>query len=373
MTTRHRTLLAIALVASALAFAHADPLVDALGTDDTAALSTAVAAIERAPASPELADQLFAAGRACEDRLHDPARALALYDRIARETPDARVAIAAARRAAALRADIGPDGKYAARAKQLSELVASADTRPLDAVVAEATSLAAEAWPGAVDAALFLAELLRRTGRHHEAQAAYARVVERWPETPQATIAIRGGAGNAIEAHDWPRAHELVRALPIVEPADAVLRDDLLAAIARGQLRARLYGAAWIALLLGVLVLVGSLVEAIARGRRAPSFRPPIEVLFLAPFGGLLVTIAYIQNMPIAPSVAVLTTGTLALAWASGATLDLVRGQGRPIRVRSVTHAAAAALAALALGYISLVRAGLLDVIAETVRYGPGA
>jgi hypothetical protein len=31
------------------------------------------------------------------------------------------------------------------------------------------------------------------------------------------------------------------------------------------------------------------------------------------------------------------------------------------------------ALAALALGYISLVRAGLLDVITETVRYGPGA
>jgi hypothetical protein len=42
------------------------------------------------------------------------------------------------------------------------------------------------------------------------------------------------------------------------------------------------------------------------------------------------------------------------------------------VRARAFLHAFAAAMAALALGYVSLVRAGLLDVIAETVRYGPG-
>jgi hypothetical protein len=358
----------LALVASA----SADPLIDGLASDDPAALSSAITAIERAPASPDLADELFAAARACEDRLHDPARALALYDRIAREMPDARVAIAAVRRAATIRADVGANGEHAVRAKRLAELIANADVKPPAAVVAEATALANEPWPGAVDAQLFLAELLRRTGRHAEAQRAYARVVETWPESEQATIAIRGGAGNAIEARDWPLAIRLANALPIADPADAVLRDDLLAAVARGKFRARLYGAAWIALIVGAAFLLLSLVEAIVRARRAPSLRPPIEVLFLAPFGGLLVGIAYAQDMPVAPSVAVLTAGTLGMTWLSGAALDLARSTGRAVRARAFLHAFAAAMAALALGYISLVRAGLLDVIAETVRYGPG-
>ncbi len=368
---RAASAIVIALLAMATAFA--DPLVDALATDDPAALSAAIEVIERAPASPELADELFAAARACEDRLHDPARALALYDRIFREMPDARVAIAAARRAAALRAEVGANGEHAARAKRLAELIARADAKPSDAVFAEATALSNEAWPGAADAALFLAELLRRTGRHAEARDAFARVVDQWPATPQASIAIRGGAGNAIDAHDWALAIRLANALPIDDPADLVLREDLLAAVSRGQFRARLYGAAWIALLFGAAILLASLVQAIARTRRAPPLRPPIEVLFLAPFGGLLVAIAYAENMPIAQSVAVLTAGTLGMTWVSGAALDLVRSFGRPVRARALVHAFAAALAALALGYISLVRAGLLDVIAETVRYGPGA
>ena len=73
--------------------AHADEasLLRGLDTDDPRALADAVTAIERAPATPELADVLFAAGRACEDRLYDPARALAIYERIVRELPDAGV------------------------------------------------------------------------------------------------------------------------------------------------------------------------------------------------------------------------------------------------------------------------------------------
>lgn len=373
VTCRRRSSLVIAIIFALSASVSADPLVDALGTEDPVALSAAIAAIESAPASAELADELFAAARACEDRLHDPARALALYERITREMPDARVAIAAARRAATLRAEVGASGEHAVHAKRLAELIATADGKGPDVIVAEASVLANEPWPGAAEAALFLAEFLRRMGRHSEAQVAYARVVERWPNSPQASIATRGGAGNAIDARDWKLAIELAHALPIAEPADAVLRDDLLRLVESGRFRERLYIAAWIALLLGSAMLLASLVEAMVRARRAPPLRPPIEVLFLAPFGGLLVTIAYQQNMPVAQSVAVLTAGTLGMTWLSGAALDLVRAGQRSVRARAMAHAVAAAMAALALGYISLVRAGLLDVIAETVRYGPGA
>ena len=94
-------LCAFACLAALATHAWADPasLLRGLDTDDPAALATNIAAIEKAPTEPGLADVLFAAGRACEDRLHDPARALAIYERITRELPTAGVSIAAERRA----------------------------------------------------------------------------------------------------------------------------------------------------------------------------------------------------------------------------------------------------------------------------------
>ena len=102
-----RAVVVITSLVLAWRLAAADPLLDALDTEDPRALTLAVAAIERAAPAPYLADTLFAAGRACEDRLHDPVRALAIYDRIVREMPTARVSAAAERRAERLRAAIG--------------------------------------------------------------------------------------------------------------------------------------------------------------------------------------------------------------------------------------------------------------------------
>src|SRR6187200_2623583 len=105
-------------------------LLAGLETDDPTALANAVAAIERAPSTPELADVRFAAGRACEDRLHDPARALAIYERIVRETPDAGISIAAGRRIEQLRGV----NEHAREAAELAQLVAAADTLSPDEV-----------------------------------------------------------------------------------------------------------------------------------------------------------------------------------------------------------------------------------------------
>ena len=210
--------------------AAADPLLDGLDTEDPRALVLAIDAIEKAPVTPDLADTLFAAGRACEDRLHDPARALAIYERILRDLPNARVAAAAERRAERLRAGIGAHGEHAREAAELAELIASADTLPIDDVIRRATALAAAPWPGAPDAELWLAELLRRLGRYAEAQDAYAAVVTRWPRSPQATAGLRGGAGNALDAHNWDLAETLTHQLPVTELADRILYEDLLAA-----------------------------------------------------------------------------------------------------------------------------------------------
>lgn len=362
---------AFAVLASARV-AAAEAVVDRLTADDPALVRAAVAEVEATPAgAPDLADAVFAAARACEDTLHEPARALALYDRIARELPDARVAIAAARRATALRAQLGARGEHAAEATALAHLIADADGLAADAVIRRGDALATAAWPGAPEAGLWLAEWLRRTGRLAEADARFRDVAARWPGTPYAERAIRGAASTAIERHDWDRAEALARELPVIEPADQVTRDDLLDAAARGRRRARWYVLAWLVAGAAVAVLAGSLVEAsVAGGRRRPQLVPG-ELTFLAPVAAVLIGVALTTHPLIAPAVATLAIGGLVLAWLSGSALDTARARGRPIRARAALHAVVAVLAVAALCYVALTRDGLLDLMIETVRSGP--
>ncbi|HST41707.1 MAG TPA: hypothetical protein VLK58_19465, partial [Conexibacter sp.] len=85
-------------------------LVDALGAENVRQVEHAITAITRLPAGEADPDLLFAAGRACEDRLLDPAHAVAIYERVVAEHPGARVATAAAHRIAVLRGLVGPHG-----------------------------------------------------------------------------------------------------------------------------------------------------------------------------------------------------------------------------------------------------------------------
>lgn len=351
-----------------------DALLDALGTDNLPDLKRTVAAILQLPASSADPDVLFAAGRACEDKLLDPGRAVALYDRIVAEHPSARVAIVATRHAAALREQIGPHGETAALAAELAQLIARADAQPADAVQERAERLATAAWPGAPRAALWLAEWLRRSGRLADAQAHYAMVTARWPEAPEARAALRGGAGCALEAHDWSLAETLARRLPAAEPADRNARDDLLAAAARGRRRARWYIAAWLAIAAAFAALFASLVEAVLRsppGTRRSALRPPIEIVFIGPVAAVLIGVAFTAHRLIAPAVATISLGGIALAWLSGATLEQLRARGRSRRLRSIAHVIACLAGVTALGYVALTHDNLIDLLIETVRFGP--
>ncbi len=328
-----------------------------------------VEAAERGSADP---DALFAAGRACEDKLLDPARALALYERILRETPDARVASAAERRAEHLRGELGAGGEHAAQAAALAKLVAEADRSDPERVIADGDALIAAAWPGAPDAALWLAEWLRRHARYADADARYQLVIARWPDAPQARLARRGAAGCALDAHDWDRAEALARGLPVADPADRGTRDELVAAAASGRWRDRIYTGAWLGLALSLAALLASLGEAILRGgRRWPNARPPIEVMFLSPIAALLVAVSFTAHRAIAPAVLRISLVGIALAWLSGSALDLLRARGRAVRARSLGHVAACIVGVVAIGYIAITRDGLLDLLVETVKFGP--
>src|SRR6185295_13466164 len=131
-----------------------------------------------------------------------------------------------------------------------------------------------------------------------------------------------------LDRHDWARAEELANRLPVAEAADRLIHDDLLAAAARGRGRAHWYFVAWLAVALVAAALVGSLVEALLRsprGTRRAALRPPIEVAFLAPVAIVLVGVAFTAHRLIAPAVAMISAGGVALTWLSGSTLEQLR------------------------------------------------
>ncbi len=354
----------LAAIVLAARLGAADPLIDGLATDDPKALAAAVSAIEAAPPDP---DALFSAARACEDRLLDPARALALYERILRDTPSARVAQAAEHRAQQLRGEVGPNGEHAADAAAFARLVAVADTLTDDALLARADALLATPWPGAADVALFAADVLRRRGSYATAQERYAEAETRFPD--RSVDALRGGAGTAIDAHDWSTADRLIGALPSGDESDRLIRDNLRGDLVTGRRAHRLYLLAWGALLVSALALIASLLEAC--GRRRPPLRPPTEVLFLAPVALVLTALAFASRAIVTPAVAQISGVGVAFAWLSGTTLDMLRSRGRPARLRSVLHVLACAAGAVAIGYIAIVHGGLVELLAETVQAGP--
>jgi hypothetical protein len=361
-----RALIVVALLVSSLA-AAGDAL-DALGSEDTRAVDAAVTAIEHGPVD---ADALFAAAHACEDRLDDPARAAKLYERIVHELPDARVAIAAARRAEILRAQLGPHDEYARQTAQLTNAIAVAERHSADSI-GIADRLAHESWPGAADAELWAANWLRGHGRHDDALARYAELARRFPGSPQALLGAREAAGCALDARRWDLAERLARELPGGNPVEDAARDELIAAAKRGRHRDVLTTGAVLALVLAALVLLASLADSALRGgRRWPSLRPPIEVMFFAPIAVLLVAVAWLGQRTIAPAVTRISITGIALGWLSGAALDLLRARGRRVRARSLVHVAACVLGVVAIAYISIVRDDLIDLIRATGQGDP--
>jgi hypothetical protein len=366
--TRLRCVVILLLLLAAPA--RADSPLDALATDDPPALTRAVTAIEALADAPGTADARFAAARACEERLADPRRALALYDAILRDTPDDRVAGAARHRADHLRAELGEGGAHAAETAALARLIATADARPPAEVRRDAEALAAATWPGAPEAQLFLGEWLRRRGEPLAALVSLEAVVARWPSSPSAAIAHREATAAAIEAGAWDRATALAEALPHDDPADRLIHDELLAAARDGRRDHRFALAAAIALAVVSLGLLAAAAAAVRRlGLRA--LRPPGEVLYLGPVLALLLSVALTATPLILPAVASIGGGGLALAWLSGATLDAARARGRHLRRRAVLQALACVVGVVALAYLAITRDGLLELLIETLRAGP--
>jgi hypothetical protein len=343
-----------------------------LAAGDPEAARQLEAMVDGAPSSPAAADALFAAARALEEGGGDPVGAHRLYQRIARDHPGARVAVAAERRRAALAALLGSSSEDAARATRLIRILGQAPEAITAQTKDEMSALSRAAWPGAPRAALWLADHQRRTGPGGAAIQAYRRVFTEFPGSPEAVPAMRALITVAIEQGDLAQAEDTLQQLPIATTTDLAQHDDLAETLRRAILGRRLLRASVLALILSCLGLLASWLQAAGSvGALARSLLPPMEILYLAPIAGGFVIASLTGHPAIAPAVTRIVGGGLAITWISGAALRAARDRGLAMGRRAGLHAVLVTIATVSLCYLVLSLDGLREMIAETVRFGP--
>jgi len=231
-----------------------------------------------------------------------------------------------------------------------------------------------------------LEQLVDRNPRYPRAAMVMVLIAQGWErdgEPSRAVAWLERAKRTATSPPDRLRAHvELVHVLIRSGALDAArveidhldasplmirkLRDEL----ATARLRRTIRWLAW-----GVLALL-ALIAAIALRRAAGSWRaaarrvlrPPLEVLFLVPIGGVLVAIAFTGNPLIARAVLAIVSAGIATSWLSGAILD---GQRRPLRLQRIAlHVMLAFVAIAAASYLAVDRGHVIDFVIETWRSG---
>jgi hypothetical protein len=332
---------------------------------------------ERWPDSSLAADALFAAAQLREERLADPAGAAALYDRLTRRYPHSRPAVAAGRRAAALRTELGDSPADVDALSRFNDVLQRYPERGEQESIAIVEQLLAEYpdWPGAPRAVLWLAETHWRADRRGAAERRWLEAAERWPGTDAAEAGWRGAGDVAVRQREFVVAAERYRKMVRPgDPASELAFEDAMSDLGKAKRRHAIYLVALVAVAAVLLLLAGSLQAAAGGWRAAPRalWPPPTEVYYLVPGLAVLVGAAFTTQREIAPATLIIAAGGLGLSWLSGAALVASRKRGAGAGAgRALVHAALCATAVAGLCYIAIHRTGLIDMVIETVRFGP--
>ena len=340
-----------------------------------------IALADDAPDSELADDALFSAAKLHEEKLAEPLRASELYRRLQRDYPDSRTALAARRRAQAIDQAIGTDGQGAQALARFTDILQHFSERGERESLAMADQLLREHadWSGRTAMLSWIAAVHHRNGRFAEALSWYRRAAEVAPESENAREALveayRGAGDAALALGHFDTAEELFRQMPVAD--DQSLQrslDDALERVERGRLRAALYQLSFAVLIAIALVFLALWRSACGSFRHVvrDAWRPPQEAIFMLPIAGLLMAASLTAHYAIAPAVAIICIGGLAVTWLSGGGLRAARARPQGSgRWRPLAHASASASAVLALTYIALHHNRLLDMIIQTVRFGP--
>lgn len=347
---------------------------DAMARGQHAEAARALVSIaDEAPENRFADDALFSAAQLFEERLGEPARAADLYRRLLDQYPDSRTSLAASRRLETLAKALGPDRKGAGAVAAYNDILQRYPERSEAESIRLMESLIAAhpTWVGLPKAYIWLGTVHDRAGRYRTAIDKYLEVTRRWPDTEDALDGFRGAGDSALSAGAFDEAEGYFRSMRNPDdPARVRTFIDAMRRLRTARLRARLYLASQIAVAVALLLLIVSLRRAAGswQASGAALVPPPLEIIYMLPVAALLCFASFTAHYAIAPAVIIVCASGLVVTWISGAGL---RAMGRPGLGRAVAHGVVCFIAVLAVSYIALHRQQLLDMLIETVRFGP--
>jgi outer membrane protein assembly factor BamD (BamD/ComL family) len=330
---------------------------------------------DETPADPLADDALFKAAQISEEQLADPARAVELYDRLIEAYSGTRLARRAEGRLEVLRRGLGEGGRWAEALGRYQSILTRYGRGERLPAIADMESLVRThpEFPLAGDAMLWIGVGYRQDGRLDEAIEWLDRARRSAGDPDLAWRAGKAHGDALLSRGDYGEAAERYRALDRSSPARAQMVQAALERLGRERGRARLTVLAWMV----VTAFVGALVIALRRVAGSwPAVaralvRPPTELIFLLPVAVLWVVIAAFSNTLVARAVLVIAAGGVAVTWLSGAVMTETARADRLSGRRIAVHAAAAAIAVAALCYVAVEQERLIDLIGETIRFGP--
>ncbi|HWM86163.1 MAG TPA: tetratricopeptide repeat protein [Kofleriaceae bacterium] len=372
---------ALAILVFLVGEAHADPIeerfaaaANLIAEDREAEAAAALEKLAReAPEHAMAPEALFMAADLFEDRLADPARALALYEELGVKYPDSRRALAASRRAAALSAQVGTGAAGIEAQRRFLAIRQKFAERPEQQSIQMGEALLREYpdWAGAPAVAMWLAGLDERAGRYESALRRYLEASRRYSEPEARFDALRGAGDMALHLGRHAEAEDHYRSMEARgDPARQIAIEEALAAVVQSRGRSRWLWACLVASAAGFLALGASLLRAAGGARAAlrAMWPPPVEVMYLLPAGVLLSAVSYTDYQGLGPAVTIVSAGGVLAAWLSGAGLALRRERRSAV---AIGHALLAGVAVLALLYVAVYTNNLIDPVADTLRYGP--
>lgn len=322
-----------------------------------------VAADESAKAgnAPEAAANLWRAAEATDHKLRDYHRAVALYDRLVREYPAARLARAAASR----RDDISrataegaePYARFERVRAELSRLDREAARKEVREIVDENPK-----FPIADEALLWLADRAAEAGDVDEAEKTWRELLARFPQSAVAAHAWAGLGRSAFARGDWTVAEDAFSRIAGTSVAGAAIVSRKEVEIVRRH-RTRAERLRWVLGFLAIAVVAAVVTVEPKRLPRAVRASVGRELLYTAPVFALLVLVAPHEGRASIAAVAALGVGFLwaALVWADAARPALARPSLKAMSTIAGT------LTGIALAYVVLYALDLLVAVERLI------
>jgi len=326
------------------------------------------------PQNPIADDALYLAATLLEEKLARPKDALRYYQKLTKNYPQSRAALAATRHIAMLKKELGDNPKDEETYRAFQKILQEFPSHPSAQSIAWAQALLSRAPPALRHRiAFWLASTHQRQGNSAQAVLYYEQIANDADAPPQTQYKAHLGASDAALAlgnfHKAQQHIKVLELLPLPEATRHALH-EIRMRLTKQQRRRHQLWASYLLFALMQSFLLTRLRQATTSWKAWAHalHTPALEFWYMLPLAFLLFLMALSGHRDVAPAVAIMCTGSLLTTLFMSAVLRA----STPLRVLPTLLCMAASLLATASAcFIALYRSNLLDLVFRTIRLGP--